>query len=126
MTGNDELLLDQYFYLANQRDELLMSFSPQLTNGASGFYHIAKQMKATVNYYRGELVDMGKGGKSDGSQTIALSEFARGFSVIFEGMRHKVSAAEDSLFSELVTFWFNELLGIEIKYPKHHIFKVLH
>ncbi|HIG41218.1 MAG: hypothetical protein ABGY96_10770 [bacterium] len=69
------------------------------------------------------LENMGKPSKSRGPYSNAIREFGVFFTDIFP--KKSESIGTESLFSKLVTFWLNKLIGLQIEDPQRHIEKAL-
>lgn len=107
LDGFYEPLLDQYYYLANNRDGMMMEKLPR--NGGSRFYTVAERMGRTIEYFQQELQEPGKGNRENKSYTFALQKISAQFIELFPN--HKISAERGALFHKLVIFWLHECVG---------------
>lgn len=115
MNGKDEQILDQYYYLANNRDLSLMDMPG---SSPSGFLRVIHRMRNSVNYYEGQLQSPGKGKRSDKTYTTALIDIASAFSTSFPEI--PLSHNKRTVFFNVIVFWF-DLIGKPIVDPSRHI-----
>jgi len=106
--GENELLLEQHYMLANKRstpfpDELNIFLNSYLRNGRSGFSILLERMINAVESYKAELPEPQRGQKLNRNYSPMLLPLATGFEQIFPN--NNISRNHNSIFFK-VCRWF--------------------
>ncbi|MFL0798215.1 MAG: hypothetical protein K6L73_12080 [Cellvibrionaceae bacterium] len=114
--GDEERLLDQYHYLITND---IGCMALPVKDNCSNFYETTENMLEAVRLYS---EDINPSIKEKFVYTFALSNFKKKFEALFPN--NKPSREPESLFHQLVVFWFNECLGHPIVDASRHIDKL--
>ncbi|ARN73300.1 hypothetical protein [Oceanicoccus sagamiensis] len=117
MTDFEQEILKQSCFWANDSDK---SFT-HMTDGKDPILTdpINKLLKGTTH----RLETMSPASKSKQKYSRSLAELANQFNELFP--KHTPSPEPESLFSQLVVFWFENYLDHPIANPRRHIEKIL-
>lgn len=111
-------LLDQSCWYANDHDRNFINPAKKPANSV-----VEERLSEIKNGVAFHLDNMTEPKRSRDRYSNAIRDFKDRFIKIFPN--RQPSKEPESLFSQLVTFWLNELIGIEIDDPQRHIEKAL-
>lgn len=115
LSHTDERLFDDYYWLANNRDRLLMGFPPNL-NGNCGYFQLIEKILNASKLYEQEIL---KGKQPDRTHSKAIEVIIIEFSQLFPKKNPMgKSVSDEQIICQLVMLWLTKIENKQVSSVK--------